>query len=791
MKYYLLLLLLFLTVGNMSADIAVKSFRKLENDLDARVNYPLKDQNGEICAIIKVVTTQRDFYFDGGMTGIVKTVDKPAEIWVYVPWGLKRITISHPQLGLLRDYFIPVAIEKATVYEMVLITGTLEMIVKPVQTQFVIFTSEPSGADVFVNEQYLGQTPLQIQKPDGNYNYRINKDKFHPVAGAFQFNATEGKKIFDIVLKPNFGFVNVKSIPEDGMNIFINGVQQNGVTPLTSDTLRSGVYEITANKTLFHPQTKSVTIKDNETTTVTFDMKPAFGSIYLESKPEDGAVVFVDGKETGEKTPCLLKKVPSGERVITLRKEFYEPKTIRIHVNEGLEAGETVTLQPNFALVNIKTADDCEMFVDSKLINKGSWKGRLQSGWHTIEVKKAYHHDGVKRVEFQIGEEYDIELYPKPMVGNLKVVSNVIGAIIKLNDKYYGQTPDVINDLLVGEYTLTLGKEDAGSLTKKIIIEENKTLELYEELVTGIGVNIQSNPPGAQLFVNGIRRGSTPLNLTLPFGTQKLKLINGKREIEQTIRVAEDGETNHIFEVSDIMPVNITSYPKGAELYVDGNRIGLTPQKMDIQMGTHQITLMHNKKKHSDEIEVLARENNFHFSTRHFTRSFFKQHPIALSYGYMQTNFNNTIFNNNISTGNIIVDLGHQININSIFYPFIVDVAAFSCGFNMVDFEPFKPNALVSHRGAEISGGIIPFRISSFFFPYILAGYQFSQLYTKDGGLTIEGDAIINTSMPVLKVGVKVVVGQLFIFGELKKTISAGDTNYDALQFGGGLGFMF
>ena len=36
--------------------------------------------------------------------GIVKRIDKVGEIWLYVPRGTRKITIKHPQLGVLRDY---------------------------------------------------------------------------------------------------------------------------------------------------------------------------------------------------------------------------------------------------------------------------------------------------------------------------------------------------------------------------------------------------------------------------------------------------------------------------------------------------------------------------------------------------------------------------------------------------------------------------------------------------------------------------------------------------------------
>ncbi|MCX6307716.1 MAG: PEGA domain-containing protein, partial [Bacteroidia bacterium] len=118
----LFLLLAFFIPNIVLAEIAGKSFRKLESDLTARVDEPKKDQNGDLCAIIKVVTTQTGFGWEPDGLGIVAAVPKMGEFWLYIPYGAKRLTIKHPQLGILRDYLYPLPIEKATVYELVLIT---------------------------------------------------------------------------------------------------------------------------------------------------------------------------------------------------------------------------------------------------------------------------------------------------------------------------------------------------------------------------------------------------------------------------------------------------------------------------------------------------------------------------------------------------------------------------------------------------------------------------------------------------------------------------------------------
>ena len=107
----------------LAQTISVSSFKLLDTDLTANTAGTMEqDQNGEIAALIKVVTTQTGFTFDGGSLGIVKTIQKPSEIWVYVPRGLKKITIAHPQFGLLRDYYLNIPIEAARTYELVLST---------------------------------------------------------------------------------------------------------------------------------------------------------------------------------------------------------------------------------------------------------------------------------------------------------------------------------------------------------------------------------------------------------------------------------------------------------------------------------------------------------------------------------------------------------------------------------------------------------------------------------------------------------------------------------------------
>ena len=108
-----------------SSGLRVVSFKLLENDITAMVPRTERQTwNGDKAALIKIVTPEKGFSFDGGALGIVGTEQRTSEIWLYVPPKAQKLTISHSVLGVLRDYYYPISIKSGYTYEMKLDTGT-------------------------------------------------------------------------------------------------------------------------------------------------------------------------------------------------------------------------------------------------------------------------------------------------------------------------------------------------------------------------------------------------------------------------------------------------------------------------------------------------------------------------------------------------------------------------------------------------------------------------------------------------------------------------------------------
>jgi hypothetical protein len=111
----LLLLMLWSGATVWAQDFKITKFSENLLDLTAS-RADVRDNNGDACALIKFSVRDLGFEYEPNM-GVVKKEQRVGETWLYVPAGTKRLTIRHPQLGILRDYVIPTTIEKKVVYE--------------------------------------------------------------------------------------------------------------------------------------------------------------------------------------------------------------------------------------------------------------------------------------------------------------------------------------------------------------------------------------------------------------------------------------------------------------------------------------------------------------------------------------------------------------------------------------------------------------------------------------------------------------------------------------------------
>ena len=403
MRKILLLLFAFWLIPGFAQNISVSSFKSLDTDLTANTAGTMEnDQNGETAALIKVVTTQTGFTFDGGVLGIVKTVQKPSEIWVYVPRGLKKITISHPQLGMLRDYYLNIPIEAARTYEMVLIAGEVQTVVKQARTsQYVVFQLTPPNAVVELDGELIetnGGIATKMMKL-GTYSYRVQAPNYYPEAGSVTIDDLENKKIVNISLRPNFAQVTINV--DNNAEIWVNGeIKGNGSW---TGNLGTGTYEFEAKKAGHRNSfmTRDIEVVSEPQIIQLSPPTPIYGDANINSVPAM-ADIYIDDKKLGQ-TPMILSKLLVGDHSLVIKKQGYSDNKSTINVKENETAYYEVKLD-SINKDDNRTLSSIPEDVDKILIKTGK---KTHDGGEYYGELKSGKPDGYGKAVYKNGNQYE------------------------------------------------------------------------------------------------------------------------------------------------------------------------------------------------------------------------------------------------------------------------------------------------------------------------------------------------------------------------------------------------
>ena len=480
-KLLLIVMMIGLPICMFSQTISVSSFKLLDSDLTANTAGTIeKDQNGETAALIKMVTTQTGFSFDGGSMGIVKTKQTPGEVWVYVPRGSKKITIKHPQLGVLRDYYYPISIEAARTYEMVLTTGVVQTIVQQAaNSQYLVFKVTPSDAVVELDNEPLPITDGVAQKfvKLGTYNYRVQAANYHTAAGKVTVDDPNNKKILEVNLQPAYGWIEILGNDDNnGAQVFIDNALV-GTIPMKSTNLSSGEHHIKIVKSLYNPYSQSVVVNDNQTTQITPQLNEDFSVVTI--RVENDADIYINEEKKG--SGSWTGKLATGSYLLEAKKEGHHSTLINAEVSAE-HKNQTIQLtapMPIYGSLNItSTPSESDVYIDGQKIGQTPiFLPEILSGTRQIEV---------------IHTGYD----------NYKS-------------------------------TIVISEKENSSLNA-ILIKDKRNLKT-KNLVK---VDITCNVPHAILYVDGERYGKVSDDIFLRSGSHKIKLnADGYKDVETLLYV--------------------------------------------------------------------------------------------------------------------------------------------------------------------------------------------------------------------------------------------------------------
>jgi serine/threonine protein kinase len=198
---------------------------------------------------------------------------------------------------------------------------------------------------------------------------------------------------------------------------------------------------------------------------------------------------------------------------------------------------------------------------------------------------------------------------PSADLGAIHVVTDVLGATAILHGPAGRvlnrcETPCSFNNLRPQQYGLEVRKDGYQPVQTALQI---KAGDVQDQKVTleslTHGLQVTTNPPGADVFINGAKQGGqTPL--TLPLGPGQYNLVirlNGYEGYSETVKVTDNAQTRVNVELTQrganghVAWAQVSTDPPGAEILVDGTSTGqVSPGRVQISSGTHTIILRLN-----------------------------------------------------------------------------------------------------------------------------------------------------------------------------------------------------
>ena len=546
MKRILLSLFLLLGLGLTAQNISVKSFQALPMDMTtASIEGKRIDQNGEVAALIKVMTSEKGFVFEGGALGIVDTQQRTGEIWVWVPRASRKITILHQQLGGLRDYRFPVEIEADRTYEMVLVTGKVETHVQQTATeQFLVFNVTPKDAMVTVNNVPWPVIDGVAQKlvDFGEYVYRIEASDYHPNAGKIKVNDPDNKVVLPITLQPAFGFLKIEG--DNGLlsqsSIYIDNA--NGAEALRSAVkLGSGTHKVRVIHPKYKPYEKTVTIADNETNTLNVNLNANFSTVTL--KVDDDAEIWVNNEKKGTRT--WTGDLEAGNYTIECRKANHRSSSEKRTITDNM-SGEVITLLPpmpiNGTLVVSSNPPMAKITIDGKPMGETPLRiTAILIGQHTLRLEKEGCAPLVKAITIEEGKTLSLEEI-LDTGRSVMVKTDRIGDKIFVDGDYVGDTPRE-TALGFGRHTIRVVRNGVKVEKEVDVLESTRNgMDLVFEF--GRLITISTDQSGDVVLVDGERVGTSPVQVDLPFGNHVIHAQRDKKYADKAIVVLKEGGEN-------------------------------------------------------------------------------------------------------------------------------------------------------------------------------------------------------------------------------------------------------
>lgn len=182
--------------------------------------------------------------------------------------------------------------------------------------------------------------------------------------------------------------------------------------------------------------------------------------------------------------------------------------------------------------------------------------------------------------------------------GTASINSSPEGATVVIDGQARGTTPARLA-LPAGEYTVELRRGNV-SRALPVIVEADATVEASADLTPSLStsgrLHVTSDPPGADVTVNGTSRGKTPLVLAaVPAGRHRVTVSDGTVTVNRTVDVIAGASATVATTMSRAASANgwiAVSSPLDMRVFSGGRLLGLANERIPVPVGSYELELV-------------------------------------------------------------------------------------------------------------------------------------------------------------------------------------------------------
>jgi hypothetical protein len=423
--------------------------------------------------------------------------------------------------------------------------------------------SAPQGAPIYLNDKtcQLGTTPWNGKLNKGDYTIIIDTPGYEVASKPFHvaYSRRAQELFIPLVKKADPPKIDVridadpKGMP--GAPLFLDG-QPVGQAPMVITTT-AGRHLLEIKRDGYKPYSQWVTAVDNNTQTIVpllESAKPNYGTVVVDADVPD-AEVYIDGNKHPDNTPAVIQNVIEGLHVIEVRKQPALPWKQTVQVTAGQQTKVRAELQAtmNGGVGVVRVLCDAP---GARALLDGTDMGPVpidikdvKAGDHIVQVKAPGMQVGEKHVTVAAGQsqivKFDLNPESSGDVGMLKVVSSVPEAQVFIDGAAVGKVPQE-KKIAAGDHPVVVRLEGYQEFATKARVEAGQTVTVQAELKAVGRLRILSTPSAANVLINGMPAGKTPLEQDVEVGDAVIRLeLGGFQPWEQTLTI-EGGKTQTI-----------------------------------------------------------------------------------------------------------------------------------------------------------------------------------------------------------------------------------------------------